>query len=70
MSITENIDYSMPQGRLITTMLAGFAEYFSDSLATHIKKGVSERAMLDVVYVDTVEEKPSGPSQLSGQSLK
>ena len=44
-SITENIDYSTAQGRLMTTMLAGFAEYFSDSLATHIKKGVSERAM-------------------------
>jgi hypothetical protein len=44
-SITENIDYSTAQGRLMTTMLAGFAEYFSDSLATHIKKGVRERAM-------------------------
>ena len=26
-------------------MLAGFAEYFSDSLSTHAKKGVSERAI-------------------------
>ena len=43
-SITENIDYSTAQGRLVTTMLAGFAEYFSDSLGTHIKKGISERA--------------------------
>jgi len=43
-SITENIDYSTPQGRLLTTMLAGFAEYFSDSLGVHIKKGLGERA--------------------------
>ena len=43
-SITENIDYSTAQGRLVTTMLASFAEYFSDSLGTHIKKGISERA--------------------------
>ena len=43
-SITENIDYSTAQGKLMTTMLAGFAEYFSDSLSTHIKKGLGERA--------------------------
>ena len=43
-SVTENIDYSTAQGRLMTTMLAGFAEYFSDSLSTHIKKGIGERA--------------------------
>lgn len=44
-SITENIDYSTAQGKLLTTMLAGFAEYFSDSLSTHIKKGLGERAV-------------------------
>ena len=44
-SVTENIDYSTAQGRLLTTMLAGFAEYFSDSLSTHIKKGLGERAI-------------------------
>ena len=43
-SVTENIDYSTAQGRLLTTMLAGFAEYFSDSLSVHIKKGLGERA--------------------------
>ncbi len=43
-SVTENIDYSTAQGRLLTTLLAGFAEYFSDSLSTHIKKGLGERA--------------------------
>jgi len=43
-SITENIDYSTPQGKLFTQMIGGFAEYFSDSLGTHVSKGLSERA--------------------------
>ena len=43
-SVTENIDYSTPQGRLFTQMLGSFAEYYSGALATHVKKGVSERA--------------------------
>ena len=40
-SITENIDYSKDQGKLMTIMLAGFAEYFSNTLGTHIKKGIA-----------------------------
>ena len=43
-SITENIDYSSPQGKLFTQMLGSFAEYFSDSLGTHVKKGLDQRA--------------------------
>ncbi len=43
-SITENIDYSTAQGKLFTQMLGSFAEYFSESLATHVKKGQGERA--------------------------
>ena len=43
-SITENIDYSTAQGKLLTNMLAGFAEYYNDSLSTHTKKGLGERA--------------------------
>ena len=43
-SITENIDYSTPQGMLFTQMLGSFAQYFSDSLGTHVKKGIGERA--------------------------
>ena len=43
-SITENIDYSTPQGRLFTQLLGSFAEYYSGSLSTHIKKGIGERA--------------------------
>ena len=43
-SVSENLDYSTPQGKLFTTMLAGLAEFYSDSLGVHVKKGVSERA--------------------------
>ena len=43
-SITENIDWSNPQGRLFTQMLGAFAEYYSGALSTHVKKGISERA--------------------------
>jgi len=32
-SISEQIDYSTPQGRLFTQMLGSFAEYFSGALA-------------------------------------
>jgi hypothetical protein len=39
-SITENIDYSTPQGRLFTQMLGSFAEYFSGALANHVSKGL------------------------------
>ena len=44
-SITENIDYSSPQGRLFTQMMGSFAQYFSDSLATHVRKGLEQRAI-------------------------
>jgi site-specific DNA recombinase len=44
-SITENIDYSSPEGKLSITMLGAFAQYFSDSLAKHTSKGMKERAM-------------------------
>jgi site-specific DNA recombinase len=43
-SITERVDYTTPQGRLIMQVLGGFAEFYSGSLSTHIKKGVEERA--------------------------
>jgi len=43
-SITENIDYSTAQGKLFTQMLGSFAEYFSGSLSTHIRKGLDQRA--------------------------
>jgi len=43
-SITENIDYSTPQGKLFTQMLGSFAEYFSGALSTHVRKGLDQRA--------------------------
>jgi DNA invertase Pin-like site-specific DNA recombinase len=44
-SVSENIDYSTPEGRLFIAMLGAFAQYFSDSLAKHTRKGMSERAI-------------------------
>jgi len=44
-SITEKIDYSTVQGKLFTLqMLGSFAEYSSESLATHVRKGQGQRA--------------------------
>ena len=43
-SITENIDYSTASGRLQAQILGSFAEYFSESLAGHIRKGQDQRA--------------------------
>jgi len=44
-SITENIDYSTPEGKLFIAMIGAFAQYFSDSLAKHTSKGMKERAI-------------------------
>lgn len=43
-SLSEHIDYSIPEGMLQLTILAAFAAYFSDMLAKHTSKGKSERA--------------------------
>ncbi len=43
-SITENIDWSNPEGRLFTQMLGAFSEYYSGALANHVRKGQSQRA--------------------------
>ena len=45
-SITEQVDYSTPQGKLFMTMLSGLGEFYSDSLGVHVMKGISERAHL------------------------
>ncbi len=44
-SVTENIDYTTPEGRLFTAMLGAFKQYFSDSLAKHTSKAKRERVM-------------------------
>ena len=43
-SITENLDWSTPEGRLVARTLGNFSELFSDKLAKHTKKGIDERA--------------------------
>ena len=43
-SVTENIDYTTPEGRLMLTMIGGFAEFFSAHLGRHVKKAVLQRA--------------------------
>jgi site-specific DNA recombinase len=43
-SLSENIDYSTPEGRLFLGMLGAFAQYFSDSLSKHTSKGMAARA--------------------------
>ena len=43
-SVTQEIDYSKPEGKLFMTMLGAFAQYFSDALSGHTKKGMRERA--------------------------
>ena len=40
-SITQEIDYSKPEGKLFMTMLGAFAQYFSDALSGHTKKRVA-----------------------------
>jgi hypothetical protein len=44
-SITENLDWSTAEGRLVARTLGSFGEFFSDMLATHVKKGIQERAL-------------------------
>ena len=43
-SLTENIDFSTPSGKLMLTMIGGFSEFFSDQLAIHVVKAQRQRA--------------------------
>jgi DNA invertase Pin-like site-specific DNA recombinase len=43
-SMTENLDWSTSEGTLVARTLGSFGEFFSDMLATHVKKGISGRA--------------------------
>ncbi|MFQ6029037.1 MAG: recombinase family protein [Dehalococcoidia bacterium] len=43
-SISENLDWSTAEGRLVARTLGSFGEFFSDMLSTHVKKGIEERA--------------------------
>lgn len=42
-SLTENIDYTTPEGKLFLAMLGAFAQYYSDALSKHVAKGKGER---------------------------
>jgi len=42
-SITEQIDYTTPHGKLFLHMLAALAQWFSDNLSLETKKGKAER---------------------------
>ena len=43
-SITENLNWSTPEGRLVDRTLGSFGEIYSDMLGAHVRKGISERA--------------------------
>ena len=43
-SVTEDIDFSTPIGRVIISVLAAFAELFSAQLGAHVAKSVRQRA--------------------------
>ena len=43
-SVTEDIDFSTPMGRVMIAMLAAFAQLFSEQLGVHVKKAVRQRA--------------------------
>jgi site-specific DNA recombinase len=42
-SISENMDFTTPIGKVILATLAAFAQYYSDNLSTETKKGKAER---------------------------
>lgn len=41
-SVSEQMDFSTPIGRVMLAMLGAFAQYYSDNLSTEVKKGLSE----------------------------
>ncbi|MGE3844662.1 MAG: recombinase family protein, partial [Vicinamibacterales bacterium] len=43
-SVTENIDFTTPSGKLMLTMMGGISEFFSDQLGLHVSKAKRERA--------------------------
>ena len=45
-SVTEDIDFTTPAGRLMLTTLGGVAEFFSDQLGLHVQKAHKQRAEL------------------------
>ena len=50
-SVTEDFDFTSPNGRLLLTMLGGVAEFFSDQLGVHVAKSQRHRADLGLPVV-------------------
>ena len=44
LSAAEQVDFRTPMGKMLLTMLAGVAEYYSNNLATETSKGLVEKA--------------------------
>src|SRR5688500_2438632 len=42
-SISEQMDFTTPIGKVVLATLAAFAQYYSDNLATEVRKGKAER---------------------------
>jgi DNA invertase Pin-like site-specific DNA recombinase len=42
-SVSEQMDFSTPIGRVVLTMLAAFAQYYSDNLSSEVRKGLAEK---------------------------
>ena len=42
-SISENMDFSTPMGRMVLSTMGGLAQFYSDNLSTETKKGKRER---------------------------
>lgn len=42
-SVAESMDFSTPIGRVVLSVLAAFAEYFSRNLGTEVRKGLDEK---------------------------
>lgn len=43
-SLSENLDFATPAGKLTASMLGAMSEYFVGNLATHVRKGLRERS--------------------------
>ena len=43
-SVTEDVDFTTPSGRLLLTTMGGVAEFFSDQLSLHVKKARKQLA--------------------------
>lgn len=44
-SISEQMDFSTPIGKVMLANLAAFGQYYSDNLSAEVKKGLKERAL-------------------------